>query len=120
MNVYELVESIRQGDKSADQTYPVTGVTLALMVDTMQALQQVGTTGKTVWIVEVGCYEGRYVHGAYSSAEAAMAANPLPTRERVTVLRPGGWQRDERGEWDNGLDWDDAARCYPLTIDATE
>lgn len=77
-------------------------------------------TGKTVWIVEVGCYDERYIQGVYSSPEAAIAANPLPTHDRVTVTRPGGWakvEQDEWVEWDNGLDWDDAARCYSLTID---
>lgn len=74
-------------------------------------------TGKTVWIVEVGCYDERYIQGVYSSPEAAIIANPLPTHDRITVLRLGGWQQDEHGEWDNGLDWSDAARCYRLTID---
>lgn len=103
--------------------------------------------GRTVWIVETGCYENRYISGVFASAEAAMAAHPpKPVRQdhvpsALNASRPGGWQHDIARGWamrdvfdpeggpyepdefyevpdhfNNGLDWDDAASCYPRII----
>lgn len=72
---------------------------------------------KYVYVVELGCYSSRGVGGVYVSA---MAEHPIradykypdvPTAGNAS--RRGGWQPSAYGEpgyeWNNGLDWDDAA-----------
>lgn len=65
----------------------------------------------TVYLVEVGAYDDRYIGGVYASVEAAMKAHPVPDQlpdrgpyvsPRTYVRRAGGWQ-PEFGGWHNGL-----------------
>lgn len=53
-----------------------------------------------VWILEVGCYNDRYVKGVYATREAAIAAGPGGT------WKPHGAENDALGAWGNDLDWD--------------
>jgi len=79
--------------------------------------------GRTVWLVEVGCYEEAYISGVYATVEAAIAAHP-PARvippdfvsSSSYSARPGGWRKISEERWSNGLDWDDAASAYAYVI----
>jgi hypothetical protein len=77
----------------------------------------------TVWVAEQGAYSSRGVIGVYATAEAAMADNPIPAdypypdvRGAGNLSRRGGWQQDERGCWDNGLDWDAGISVEPYVL----
>lgn len=74
-----------------------------------------------VYIVQQGIYSDTSIVGVYVSVEAALAANPVP-REGVkrgsgSAERPGGWQQDDQGSWDNGLDWEDAMRIDEYEVE---
>lgn len=76
-----------------------------------------------VWLVDVGCYNSRYISGVYSSRDAALKANPIPEKPRYEhPNRPAGWQPDnaddpDNCEWSNGLDWDEAASAIPMEVE---
>lgn len=59
-----------------------------------------------VWVVEQGVYSSRGVTGVYATAEAAMADNPLPMQSQYPCV--AAWTQDENGNWDNGLDYEQA------------
>lgn len=74
---------------------------------------------KYVYVVEQGMYSSCGVIGVYVSAEAAMAAHPIPANYSYpdqptasNASRRGGWRPDTYSEpghrWSNGLDWEDA------------
>lgn len=76
-----------------------------------------------IWLVEQGCYDAFGIAGVYSSAQKAMDAHPV-TRDpipigkyKATIERPGGWQQDKDGQWNNGLEWDDLQVLSCMTLD---
>lgn len=69
-----------------------------------------------VWILERGCYEEKYVVGLYVSSDLAIRENPVVIGPKTTVIRPGGWQQDKSGNWDNGLDWSQAERLFAMEV----
>ena len=64
-----------------------------------------------IYVVEKGCYESRHISGVYASLEAAIRAHPIPPNQVYPEgYRGGGWKYNaDFSEWNNGLDWDDAA-----------
>lgn len=68
-----------------------------------------------VWVAEQGAYSSRGIIGVYATAEVAMAEHPVNDKPR-NQIRTGGWQQDERGAWDNGLDWDDGISVEPWPV----
>lgn len=80
--------------------------------------------GAVVWLVEVGCYEDRYVAGVYATVEDAIAAHPLPEGYRFPekpsasdLSQPTGWHQVEEGRWSNGMDWSYAASAEAITVE---
>lgn len=83
---------------------------------------------RVVWVVENGCYSDRYVEGVYDSIEAVIAHHPArKTKPRAGgssyIFRAGGWQPedpdDPESPWGNGLDWGDALRAFPMSVETT-
>jgi len=77
---------------------------------------------RTVWVVESGVCEDRFIAGVFDSAEAAKDAFPVrPLRDNEYLTdpdsraRPGGWQWDGH-RYLNGLDWDEAASISPVRV----
>lgn len=74
-----------------------------------------------VWIAEQGCYEDRHVSGVYATADAAVAAHPIPEpvpAHNRMARRDPGWVEDTNGDWNNNLDWDAAVVVYRCEVEA--
>ena len=70
-----------------------------------------------VWVLISGAYSGASVEAVFSSAEAGMAANPIPAKPHHPAPL-AGWRQVGDGCWDNGLDWDEGLCLERFEVDA--
>jgi len=70
----------------------------------------------TVYVLEVGCYEQRYIAGVYANPEAATSAH-APERPAYRIRDTYEWSGpDDDGMYHFDADWDDAASVIPYEV----